>query len=222
MIRNNIFQRKSNQFSWIESVLSYFFSRKIEESATPYYLELRYSKDRLVLNSQHANQSNESLKMAFHYAFHELLNTRKNYPKVLLLGLGLGSTLELLSENSALDKVIAYENDPRVLNWVKQYYSMDENKFKLRAYSANKAIEETELFDLILLDLFEDRQMPDFLNDVAYWKNIFSRLSPDGQLIWNTMSNEARPIRSEITELFDRSIQTMDNRFYTYQHPSKE
>ena len=71
----SLWQIKMNlkqSFPFYLKLASYFYPITIEKSHEPYYLELILSKNKLILDSTHANQSNEGLKQAFHQAFHQL------------------------------------------------------------------------------------------------------------------------------------------------------
>jgi spermidine synthase len=200
----------------MERLWSYFAPRKIDYVLHPYYLELLYAKDTFILNSQNANQSNASLKKAFHYAFHELDIYHQNFPRVLILGLGLGSIIELLQENSRIDRVIAYENNSTVLRWLDAYYQISEDQLKIKEATAMNSLEEEGFFDLILVDLFEDTDIPGFLGELEFWKSLISKLNPDGRIVWNTLSSGKGRMKDEIQQVFDRRMITMENVFYYY------
>jgi hypothetical protein len=76
-----------HSFPLLLKLASYFYPITIEKSNEPYYLELVLSKNKLILNSKNANQSNEGLKQAFHQAFHQLGVYKKTYKNILVLGL---------------------------------------------------------------------------------------------------------------------------------------
>lgn len=204
-------QLKPKQFSFVEKLWSYLIPRRIEVSHTPYYLEVIYSRGILILNSLHANQSNDSLKNAFHYAFHQFGVYKRSYSKVLVLGLGLGSTIELLQTRVSLDDLSAYETDERIIYWLKKYYLFD---FEIKNISADDAHNTRDKFDLILVDLFNDESMPDFLDNLEFWNSIIRRLNPHGIVIWNTLKKTEVNVALKKSNIFDSSFEVLLNRFY--------
>ncbi len=116
-----------HSFPLLLKLASYFYPITIEKSNEPYYLELVLSKNKLILNSKNANQSNEGLKQAFHLALHQLRVYDRKYKNILVLGFGLGSVVELLQAKNCLKKVTAYENNPQVLTWLDKYYDREHS-----------------------------------------------------------------------------------------------
>ena len=123
-------------FPFFLKLASYFYPVTIEKSSTPYELELVLSKNKLILNSKHANQSNDSLEQAFHECFHHLGIYTKEFNNVLVLGLGLGSVVHLLNKNGNINQLTAYENNPQILAWLEKYY--DYSDVQIISKSANE------------------------------------------------------------------------------------
>ena len=78
------FMKSKKSFPFFLKLASYFYPVTIENSSTPYEIELVLSKNKLILNSKHANQPNGSLDYAFHECFHHLgIYTNENNPQIL-------------------------------------------------------------------------------------------------------------------------------------------
>ena len=75
--------KSKKSFPFFLKLASYFYPVTIENSSTPYEIELVLSKNKLILNSKHANQSNGSLEYAFHECFHHLGIYTKEFNNVL-------------------------------------------------------------------------------------------------------------------------------------------
>jgi len=216
-VQENLIYRKKNQIPFWKQCLSFLYPILIEKCNTPTYLELLLDKNQLILNSENANQSNQNLKQAFNLVFHKLGIYNKKLDKLLLLGLGLGSIIELLQSKGSLKRVVAYENSEQVLNWVSKYYEI--NHVEIRNQSAYEVIALNEKFDLIVIDLFIDNSMPEFLQDINYWYHLKSRLKPNGIIIWNTLINQPTTTSIEIGKLFDRNVEVMGmNRMWVYEN----
>jgi spermidine synthase len=202
-----------NNISFLQKILSYFISIELDKSDEPYYLELILDRNKLVLNSLHANQSNLNLKFAFNDCFHRLDIYKKTYNQILILGLGLGSVIDLLEENTTVDKTTAYENDSRVIAWLEQYYDIGNLEI------INESVLNIELselkYDLIIVDVFQDDKMPDFLFDILFWNKLKSSLTADGTLIWNTLKSIM--VKDELeTEFSMKDNSYSENRFFIF------
>lgn len=189
------------RFTLIQKILSYFISVEIEKGESPYYLELILDRNKLVLNSQNANQSNQNLKSAFNELFHRQNIYKKEYNHVLILGLGLGSVIDLLIENASVNQFTAYENDTRLIAWLDKYYKTEN--LNIIPKSAEEFSIENKKYDLIIVDLFIDEIMPDYLTKSSYWENLKSSLTPDGILIWNTLKSKEIKTEFNIKTIFN-------------------
>lgn len=192
-------------FPLLLKLASYFYPITIERSHEPYYLELVLSKNKLILNSQNANQSNEGLKQAFHQAFHQLGVYNKTYKNILVLGFGLGSVVELLQAKNCTENITAYENNPQVLTWLANYY--DLGNIQLHTNSAENLTHIESNYDLIIVDLFLDNHCPEFLNNLAYWTQLKTHLSPSGILIWNTLIPTQPKVNFNMEDVFERRME---------------
>lgn len=192
-------------FPFYLKLASYFYPVTIEKSHEPYYLELILSKNKLVLDSTNANQSNEGLKQAFHRTFHQLRVYEKKYENTLVLGFGLGSVVELLQAKKCLGKVTAYENNAQILQWLDQYYDLGGIQFVSDSAENLKNLDSN--YDLIIVDLFIDNQCPEFLNNLAYWTQLKNYLSPSGILIWNTLIPTQPKVNFNIEVIFEKNVE---------------
>lgn len=192
-------------FPFYLKLASYFYPVTIEKSHEPYYLELILSKNKLVLDSTNANQSNEGLKQAFHRTFHQLRVYEKKYENTLVLGFGLGSVVELLQAKKCLGKVTAYENNAQILQWLDQYYDLGGIQFVSDSAENLKNLDSN--YDLIIVDLFIDNQCPEFLNNLAYWTQLKTRLSPSGILIWNTLIPTQPKVNFNMEDIFEKNVE---------------
>lgn len=197
--------KRTIYFPLYKKILSYLYPLKIEESNKPHYLELLLSKNKLILNSQNANQSNENLERAFHLVFHELNMYPRQFEKVLILGFGLGSAANLLKNN--VKEVIAVENDSRVIQWYYDY--SDSSSIQFVHQSAEILGFENQSFDLIIVDLFIDTEIPNFLNSLSYWQHLISLLNSKGLLIWNTLIEHSPKTDFEIEHFFSKKIEVI-------------
>ena len=192
-------------FPLLLKLASYFYPIPMERSHEPYYLEIVLSKNKLILHSQNANQSNEGLKQAFHQVFHQLGIYKKTYKNILVLGFGLGSVIELLQAKNCTENITAYENNPQVLAWLDKYY--DLGSIQLYFDSAENLTHLESNYDLILVDLFLDNRCPEFLNNLAYWTQLKTHLSPAGIIIWNTLIPTQPKVNFPMEDVFKKKVE---------------
>lgn len=177
--------------------LSYLMEISVEHSDRPYFLELNMYKGNYIMNSANANQSNQQLKRAFHEAFHYFKIYGKRYSNVLVLGLGLGSVIDLLQNRSEIAEITAVESDARVINWFKKRY---DSNFEILFGNAGAMQYPDKKYDLIIIDLFEDDQLPDYLMKEAFWNTLKTQVSPGGIAIWNTLIRNRIALSQELME----------------------
>lgn len=184
------------KLNWFNKVLSYVLPVKIEEAESPQngHLELLLYNGRIILNSQHANYSFDSLHRVFRQAlWHVGIEEKKNLEHVLILGFGIGSIAHILREEMHLDcKIIGVEHDPIILKWAKDYFSYSRDKdIEIADFEANEFINTSkDSFDLICVDLFKDTEIPEFLFEEQTVRRLRSLLKKNGSLIVNTMLSE--------------------------------
>lgn len=205
-----------NKLNFLQKILSYFFSFSLEKSDNPYYLELILDRNKLVLNSQNANQSNQNLKSAFNQFFHRQEIYNKEYDHVLILGLGLGSVVDLLLEKSKVKQFTAYENEMRVVSWIEKYYHLEN--LEIIPSSAEDFKIEKGKYDLIIVDLFQDDKIPEYLSKKIFWDKLKSSLTEDGILIWNTLTKNEIPMDFSYPEIFSTidPFSYSENLFFIY------
>ncbi|MDT0294135.1 spermidine synthase [Mesonia ostreae] len=165
--------------------LSSLFSKKIksEYSGT---LEIKWLKGKKVLNTKNANYSYGPL--------HEILRIglEKTYPnragKILVLGLGGGSILELLRKNfSFTGNITAVEIDSKIIEIAKK-------EFKIQQYEPLQVVcqnavdfvkTDTHSYETLIVDLFINTQIPKPFLEVDFWQQTTKLLQPDAVIIFN-------------------------------------
>lgn len=190
-------------FPFYLQLASYFYPITIEKSSDPYYLELVLSKNKLILNSKNANQSNDSLKLAFHECFYRMGIYKRALDHLLVIGLGLGSVVDLLQKNGDVKKITSYENNPQILAWLSKYYYCTD--INIISNSAKDLETPNIAYDLILVDLFIDNETPDFLNEISFWVQLKAMKSQNGILIWNTLIQNPPKVDFSLSDFFTGS-----------------
>lgn len=204
-----------SKLSWTQRFTSYIFDIVLVHSPSPYPLQVILRRDKVILDSENANQSYDELQKAFHQIFLEKGIYQLSLKKILILGFGLGSIAELLFKNSSSYQITGVESDQRVLHWAVEYFNFQN--IMLVPESA-ESIQLNDAFDLIIVDLFIDRDLPKFALYPDFWHQLRSHPETKKTIIWNTLSEHQNEIPPEIKSLFNQEIRSIyGNVFWIYQ-----
>ena len=119
----------------------------------------------------------------------------------MVLGVAGGSVIKtLVDEIQYKGKITGVEIDAETINLANKYFGLDKiENLQVIIADAEKFVAETrETYDLIIIDIFEDIIMPDFLFENAFISNVLNLLNIDGFIIFNTIvSDNSAQIRNE-------------------------
>jgi spermidine synthase len=185
-------------------LLSYLIPIKIEEvkSHTSKNLEITWNNGQLVLDSENTNFSYGSLQKVLRFGLKEIgLEKIKSFKSALILGVAGGSVIKtLVDEFQYKAKITGVEIDAETIHLANKYFGLDKTEnLQIIIADAEKFVAETrETYDLIIIDIFEDAIMPDFLFGNAFITNVSNLLNIDGFVIFNTIvSDNSAQIRNE-------------------------
>lgn len=205
------------RISWFQKALSFLFPIVLKEINSPVYLQFVLKNNKILLNTQHANQSNGTLKYALHQAFsHFGWYQKKDIHQILILGFGLGSAYDLLAPYYPKTTFTGVEIQPKIKDFYTQYFPKKTN-LEWQIQSAVDFINTTNSsYDLILIDVFEDTAIPDEILTLNFFQTCLQKLNPKGTLLFNTLSqNKIEETYPELHTFFDTSWDTItSNRFY--------
>ncbi|MBZ4035077.1 fused MFS/spermidine synthase [Flavobacterium sp. 17A] len=199
----------------IQKLFSYIIPIKIfkKKSSRSKTIEVTWANGELVLDSENTNYSYGSLQRILRYGLRNI-----GYDKILkmnhilLLGVAGGSVVKtLVDEIEYKEKITGVEIDPDMIVVANQYFNL--NKIKQLELIIDDAFEfvlkTKEKYNLIIIDVFEDTNMPNFLFEKFFLDRICTLLNKGGFILFNTMIlDEAHNVRnrkyiSEVnTEMF--------------------
>lgn len=177
----------------IKQLLSYFLPIKIYEtqSTVSSNLEVTWNNGKLVLDSKHTNYSYGSLEKVLRKGFQQIgYTTILEMKSVLLLGVAGGSAIKTLIEDIGYKgSITGVEIDAEVIKIANTYFGLNEYKnVTIIIDDAQKYIEEHDVkYNLIIIDIFEDSNMPDFLFEEKFINNIKKSLELYGYILFNFM-----------------------------------
>lgn len=183
--------------------LSFLFDILLEQKSTPYnpVLKLYLSKGQLKLVTQGAVYSYGNLYYNFRESFNELGISNQGINKVLILGLGTGSIIQLLEQKFHLKAHYeVVEIDPGVVelfgNYKMEYINSICTIHIADAIEYMKSNQKT--YDLICMDIFCDCIVPENFESEEFLLNLKIALNENGILMYNRLAiNAADQTRNE-------------------------
>ena len=132
-----------------------------------------------------------------------------NCKKILVLGLGGGSVIDtLFSDFKYKNHITALDIDPVIIDIAKEEFNLSGKKnLKIICADAFDFINQNKkLYDLIIVDLFIDDQVPANFYKLSFWQGIIKSNSSKGSILFNASLNDAKDkYLSEILSHLEKS-----------------
>jgi spermidine synthase len=177
----------------IRKLFSYFIPINIykKKSAVSKTLEVTWNNGELVLDSKSTNYSYGSLQRILRKGLKYIGFERiRNFESILVLGVAGGSVIKtLVDEIKFKGKITGVEIDATVIDIANRYFELDKiQNLEIVIDDAFEFVLKTKLkYDLIIIDIFEDTSMPNFLFQDFFINRINSLLNLNGFILFNTM-----------------------------------
>ena len=161
-------------------------------------LEVTWNNGKLVIDSENTNYSYGSLQKVLRNGLYSIGKERiQNMNSILVLGVAGGSVIKtLVDEFQFKGKITGVEIDEEITAIANQYFKLNEiTNYTPIIADANEFVKSTiEKFDLIIIDIFQDATMPDFLFEKEFIQNIKELLQINGFILFNTMNLDEKGI----------------------------
>jgi spermidine synthase len=184
-------------------LFSYFIPINVtkQKSLISKSLEITWNNGQLVLDSKNTNYSYGSLQRILRKGLKFIGFDRiKKFENILVLGVAGGSVIKtLVDEIKYKGKITGVEIDSEIVAIANNYFKL--NKIKNLEIVVDDAFEfvlkTKEKYDLIIIDIFQDTTMPNFLFEDFFINRINFLLNVNGFILFNTMViNEQNRIRN--------------------------
>ncbi len=199
----------------IKRLLSYFtpiIEKKIPSKVSK-QLELTWNSGQLVVDTKHTNYSygnlEKVLRNGLQFIGFEKVRAMNN---VLVLGLGAGNIITLLREEIKYTKdITSVELDSAILFLGKKYFDLDKYSERHTIHKMDAfeyVLRSQKRFDLIVIDIFQDANMPSFLFENYFVERLKLLLNVNGFILFNTITlNELEKRRNkDYSALFEEDI----------------
>jgi len=187
----------------IAKFFSYFLPINVikRKSSISNSLEVTWNNGELVLDSKNTNYSYGSLqrilKKGLKYIGYDRI---RKFENVLVLGVAGGSVIKTLVDDVKFKgKITGVEIDPEIVDIANTYFKLNEIKnLELIVEDAFEFVLKTKQnFDLIIIDIFQDTTMPNFLFEDYFIQRTNFLLNINGFILFNTMViNEKNRVRN--------------------------
>ncbi len=177
----------------IAKFFSYFIPINVykKNSSISKTLEVTWNNGQLVLDSKNTNYSYGSLQRILRKGLKYIGFERiRNFNSVLVLGVAGGSVIRTLAnEIKYKGKITGVEMDEEVITIANSYFKLNQiPNLEMVIDDAFEFVLKTKSnFDLIIIDIFQDTTMPNFLFEDFFINRINFLLNTNGFILFNTM-----------------------------------
>lgn len=172
---------------------SYFIPINVvkKNSSVSSTLEVTWNNGELVLDSKNTNYSYGSLQRILRKGLKYIGYDRiRKFESALILGVAGGSVIKtLVDEIKFKGKITGVEIDKEVVDIANKYFHLNEIKnLEIIVDDAFEFVLKTkEKYDLIIIDIFQDTKMPNFLFEDFFINRVNFLLNAEGFILFNTM-----------------------------------
>ena len=177
----------------LKKILSFLIPINIykRKSAVSNSLEVTWANGELVLDSKNTNYSYGSLQRILRKGLKAIgFETINKMESILVLGVAGGSVIKtLVNEIKYKGKITGVEIDPEIIEIANTYFKLYKipNLTIVIDDAFEFVLKTNETFDLIIIDIFQDTNMPNFLFEKFFTDRIGTLLKSGGYILFNTM-----------------------------------
>jgi spermidine synthase len=177
----------------IKKLLSFIFPITIlnQKSSISQALEITWMNGKLVLDSKNTNYSYGNLQRILRTGLKNIgFKKIKEMSSILVLGVAGGSVIKtLVDEINFKGEISGVEIDKDVIAIANEYFHLDEiPNLEIIIDDAFEFVLKTNTkYDLIIIDIFQDTKMPNFLFETFFINRICELLNPNSFILFNTM-----------------------------------
>ena len=173
-------------------------------------LEITWYNGKKHLNTKNANYSYGSLQKILKLGLQKI--DLSHSKKILLLGMGGGSVIKTLQQDfSYKNHITAIDIDPIIIDISKEEFELVKSEnLKIICVDALQFMQQNNTqFDLIIIDLFVDTEIPSSFFSDSFWQDIIDSVSSKGSILFNASLYESdnKKLSNIITQLNNNKYQ---------------
>ncbi|GIJ93658.1 spermidine synthase [Capnocytophaga stomatis] len=182
----------------LKKLLSYIIPITVhkQKSAINKSIDVVLRGGRLVLDTPNTNYSYGSLQRILRLGLRKIgFSEVQKMQNILVLGLAGGSVVKtLVDEVGYTGKITAVDIDAEIVNVAKTYFNLGKiSNLEIVIDDAQQFVQKTKSkYDLIIIDVFQDDMMPEFLFSSKFTNQVLSLLTSNGKILFNTMKNNKK------------------------------
>jgi len=203
---------------WYKYLLSFFYLvtvKRLDTTLNP-GLSLQMEAGRLLLNTSNANYSYGNMHTVFERVFEHIEIEKYPPSKLLILGLGAGSVIDILQRQYGFEPdITAVELDPAIIDCLPYWETLQLDKTKIICGDAFEVVRKiSEKFDLIIIDLFIDLDVHSGIHDLIFLEQIKQLLNVEGTVLLNYIVDN--PIQKAKFQEFQLTLMKLFNQLNVY------
>lgn len=210
--------------------LSYLFPLTILKTSSPYNKDIRVLEEsgvyKLLCNG--ARESGSYIALLWRHSFRSFRITReRSIKRILVLGVAGGTVIHELHTLYPDASITGVDIDAVIIDVGKKYFGLGKLlKFHAVCQDAVEYISagKREEFDCIIVDIFIGPDVPDFVLDSNFERNVKKMLTPGGHVLINYLrqtgyENKAEKLYKLLRSLYEnvQSDDIYNNRFFLAQ-----
>ncbi len=176
-----------------KKILSYLYPITIynKPSVISKSIEVTLYNGKMLLNTKNTNYSYGSLQVILKKGLLDIGKAEINsMESILILGVAGGSVVQtLVTDFSFTKNITGVEVDKEIIDVANSYFNLDKiSNFKCIIADAEQFVNtDANHYDLIVIDIFKDTEMPSFLFEQSFVSNCKKLLNKNGYILFNTM-----------------------------------
>jgi spermidine synthase len=177
-----------------KKILSYLYPITIynKPSVISKSIEVTLYNGKMLLNTKNTNYSYGSLQAILKKGLLDIGKAEINsMESILILGVAGGSVVQtLVTDFSFTKNITGVEVDKEIIDVANSYFNLDKiPNFKFVIADAEQFVKtDANHYDLIVIDIFTDTEMPEFLFEESFIDNVKQLLNKNGYILFNTMN----------------------------------
>ena len=200
-----------------KKLLSYIIPLNIfkQKSTISQTLEVTWTDGELVLDSKNTNYSYGSLQRILRKGLKFIGFERiQTMDQILVLGVAGGSVIKTLVDEIHFEgKITGVEIDKAIIEIANEYFLLDQiQNLEIVIDDAFEFVLKTkDKYDLIIIDIFQDVRMPNFLFEKFFIDRICYLLKSRGFILFNTMllNDKQKQLNHDFFNAFEASKYTV-------------